>query len=133
MSVSDRFFDSDGQLKDIDSVLLDMLEDGFVTVTDKYFSVENLASNFTRTSIYLREGVGSEFFKDLHRDILWPADLNHEYPDVTFSWNNQEVAELEAYDAFMHDAYWSAGTFIVVGILVLLKIRNIFVFMAAMT
>eukprot|EP00957_Ditylum_brightwellii_P103272 7871050-Ditylum_brightwellii.AAC.1 len=28
-SVSDRFFDSDGQLKDIDSVLLDMLEEGF--------------------------------------------------------------------------------------------------------
>eukprot|EP00957_Ditylum_brightwellii_P172288 13116026-Ditylum_brightwellii.AAC.1 len=41
-SVTDRFFDSDGQLKDIDSVLLDMLEEGLVTMTDKYFSVENL-------------------------------------------------------------------------------------------
>ena len=101
---------------------------------DQHFSAENLASNITRTFIWLRDGdeaSTNEFMKSLYTDLLWKADRDKRYPNLLFTWENAYLTELEANRAVIHDALWASGSFIFVGIMLFVKVRSLFIFLAS--
>ena len=136
------FFPNDGPIvDDIEDVLQSFSEDngGAVLKMDQYFGPGNLASNVTKTMIYLRDvGDGyktaDEFLKSLHRDFLWKIDQEkpYKYPDLIVTWSNPRMESEEARDALHHDALWSAGSLIFISLMIFLKVRNAFVCLSGM-
>lgn len=67
---------------------------------DKYFSMDNLGSNVTTTTVWLdyvkpyRKDKVNRFLDSLHQK-LWEADLEETYPDMLFSWRNEHMQDTE--------------------------------------
>ena len=105
---------------------------------DQYFGPGNLRSNVTRTFVWLRDlGDGgrqvNHFLEKMYKEF-WKTDQKrpYKYPDLVFTWANGHLERTEAEKALTHDAIWSAGSLIFIGVMIFLKVRNIFVFFCGM-
>jgi predicted RND superfamily exporter protein len=133
-SLAARFFDF-GRLKDIDSVLRTFVRSKQdVWKVDQYFGPNHLESNITRTFIWLKNVGGDQsaanpFLEELYRDLFW--ELQEYYPDMVFTWENKYLQELEAQDALNHDILWSVGSLCFIGLMILFKVHDFFVFFFA--
>ncbi|KAL3937544.1 MAG: hypothetical protein SGBAC_007368 [Bacillariaceae sp.] len=102
---------------------------------DQYFGAENLQSNITKSVIYF-QGPQSEmdlFLEDLYNNFLWKRDQEKYYEDMVFTWENGYLLRLEANDALYHDSLWSVGSLVVIGLMILLKVQDLFIFFFGMT
>ena len=102
---------------------------------DQYFGPENLGSNMTKTFLWFRDVGGdqsaaNDFMKSFHREFFWKTDLQRPplYPDLLFTWENPYLNQVESQDALNHDALWSCASFIFIGLMIFLKVRNVFTF-----
>ncbi|CAJ1939029.1 unnamed protein product [Cylindrotheca closterium] len=103
---------------------------------DQYFNIpNNLASNMTKSFIYF-QGESSEavnsFLKGFYEDFLIKRDQERYYPNLVFTWENGFLLQQEANEALLHDALWSVGSLVVIGIMIYLKVQDFFVFFFGM-
>lgn len=134
-SLIPNFFPDGNFVNDIDSVLRGFLEDQTaIWKMDQYFGPKNLASNITRTFVYLRDLGGDQssanpFLKRMYDDLLWKVDQQSPplYPNMRYTWANIYLEGVEADDALRHDALWSVASLVFIGFIVFLKVRNVFV------
>jgi predicted RND superfamily exporter protein len=141
-SLTPAFFQEDeGRVLDqahIDSVLRSFLgQPQNLWKMDQYFGPNNLSSNITLTFVYLRDVGGDQsaanpFLEELYRELLWKGDQEHLYPDMVYTWSNPHLEEIEAMDALTHDTFWSFASLGFIGLMILLKVQNGFVFLFSM-
>ncbi|CAE8683326.1 unnamed protein product [Polarella glacialis] len=141
-------YDGSGDLADIPTVLEGLLRRRIEWWTDKDFNAQNLKSQYSRTTFYgggplqgfqssddrpLEQNALSEkFLRGLHDNFLSRADKTGKdrlpYQHVKFTWlENGYLREYEILQYVKHDILWSVGTFAVVGLLVLCRLRSLFI------
>jgi hypothetical protein len=135
------FLGDEGRVLDqahIDSVLQSFLgQSENIWKVDQYFGPNNLSSNITRTFVWLQDVGGDQsaanpFLETLYRELLWKGDQEHSYPDMVYTWSNPHLKEIEAMDALTHDTFWSFASLGFIGLMILLKVQNGFVFLFSM-
>lgn len=102
---------------------------------DQYFNVPyNLASNMTRSYFYFEGEKASvnRFLKELYEEFLKKSDQENKYPNVVFTWENGFLLQQEANEALLHDTLWSVGSLAVIGLMIYLKVQDLFVFFFGM-
>jgi len=136
-SITPYFYpDGENLVDDIDSVLKSFPGSKIALAKmDKYFSKKNLGSNVTLTNVMLNDIDGiqrakvNRFLESLHR-VLWRIDQDQKYPDLIISWSNGHMQNVEAADALEHDFKWSLAALTFIGLMVFVKVRNVFVVLA---
>jgi len=132
-SIAPYFYpDGENLVDDIDRVLKSFPGSKIALAKmDKYFSKQNLGSNVTLTNVMLNDINGSQkakthrFLESLHRE-LWRIDQDQKYPDLVISWSNGHMQNVEAADALEHDFKWSLAALTFIGLMVFVKVRNVF-------
>eukprot|EP00526_Cylindrotheca_closterium_P004037 CAMPEP_0113611638 /NCGR_PEP_ID=MMETSP0017_2-20120614/5661_1 /TAXON_ID=2856 /ORGANISM="Cylindrotheca closterium" /LENGTH=1197 /DNA_ID=CAMNT_0000520595 /DNA_START=167 /DNA_END=3757 /DNA_ORIENTATION=- /assembly_acc=CAM_ASM_000147 len=101
---------------------------------DQYFGADNLQSNITKSVMYFQgpQGEMDRFLDDLYKNFLWKRDQENYYEHMLFTWENGYLLRLEANDALYHDSLWSVGSLVVIGLMILLKVQDFFIFFFGM-
>lgn len=97
---------------------------------DQYFGPFNLQSNITRSVMFFQgpQPELNRFLEYLYRDVFWERDQSGFYPNMVFTWRNGFMLRLEASDALFHDTLWSLGSLLFIGLMILLKVQDVFEF-----
>lgn len=132
-SLISRFFRNGELVSNIESVLRSFLTDRpALWKLDQYFGPENLASNVTRSFVFLRNVGGDQsathpWLRSFYRDFLAKHDRKRTYPEFVHTWNNFIMKTTEADDALFHDSLWAIGSLVFVALMILYKVRSLFV------
>lgn len=132
-SLITRFFRNGELVDNTDDILRSFLTDRpALWKLDQYFGPENLGSNVTRSFVFLKNMGGDQssahpFLKSFYRDFLVKHDRKRTYPEFVHTWNNYIMKTTEADDALLHDTLWSIGSLLFVSLMILLKVRSVFV------
>ncbi|KAL3920263.1 MAG: hypothetical protein SGILL_003349, partial [Bacillariaceae sp.] len=99
---------------------------------DQNFGPDNLNSEVIRSFIFLNNVGGDQraahpFLESLYRDYFWKADQSNAYSHMIHTWDNAYLRDVEANDALRHDTLWSIGSLCFIALMVLLKVRSLFV------
>mmetsp|Transcript_25610 Transcript_25610/g.70502 ORF Transcript_25610/g.70502 Transcript_25610/m.70502 type:complete len:1784 (-) Transcript_25610:395-5746(-) len=137
-SLISRFFTNGQLVGDIDAVLRSFLTDRpALWKLDQYFGPDNLASNVTRSFVFLNNVGGDQsathpFLRSFHRDFLAKHYRRKTYPEFVHTWNNFVMKATEADDALLHDTLWAIGSLCFVALMILAKVQSIFVVFLSM-
>ncbi|KAL3919166.1 MAG: hypothetical protein SGILL_003889, partial [Bacillariaceae sp.] len=99
---------------------------------DQNFGPDNLQSEVIRSFIFLKNVGGDQraarpFLESLYRDFFWKTDHSNTYSSMVFTWDNTYLQEVEADDALRHDTLWSIGSLCFIALMILFKVRSVFV------
>jgi hypothetical protein len=99
---------------------------------DQNFGPDNLKSEVIRSFIFLKNMGGDQraarpFLESLYRDYFWRTDQSNTYPSMIHTWDNAYLQEVEGNDALRHDTLWSIGSLCFIALMILFKVRSLFV------
>jgi hypothetical protein len=137
-SLISYFFQNGELVDDIEGVLRTFVNNkAALSQLDQYFGSDNLQSNVTKSFIRIGSNVGQtefgvEFFESFYRDFLWKEQRKRTYSAMIHTWDNEILKSIEANDALHHDSLWSIGSLCFVALMILLKVRSVFVVFSSM-
>mmetsp|Transcript_12433 Transcript_12433/g.22288 ORF Transcript_12433/g.22288 Transcript_12433/m.22288 type:complete len:1070 (-) Transcript_12433:102-3311(-) len=127
------FFPNGNLVNDIDGVLRSFLgNQPALWKLDQNFGPDNLRSNVTRSFVFLRNMGGDQraahpFLESLHKHYFWKKDQSNVYSAMVHTWENEHLKKVEANDALHHDVLWSIGSLCFIALMILCKVRSLFV------
>jgi hypothetical protein len=121
-------FDGNGPLKDIGNVLRYLFQKDILIFTDLEFSKNKLKSSFTR-SRFRGHGPGAHtFLRNLYDQLLLREQdpATRKYQNIKITWSDKGYLKThEIMVALMHDSLYALGSFVFVGVFMVLHLRSL--------